>query len=101
MINIESPIKQSISIKNPSISGLSVLQTSKDRISCQIEMNTERQTEFLLFDMTGQILQQNTSILRKGSNSIDLEMIQELSGGFYVLQVRNSEDAICTKLLIP
>jgi len=101
VINIESPIKQSISIKNTSMSGLSVLQTSKDRISCQIEMNIERQTEFLLFDNTGQILQQNTSILRKGSNSIDLEMIQELSGGFYVLLVRNSEDEICTKLLIP
>ncbi len=99
-ISINSTINQSLEIKKPSIKAVNVIHSSQENISLSIDMGREKQTILSVYDINGKLIKNEDILLEKGLNNIDFAIKQGLSGGYYLLEVKNNEDQICKKIMI-
>jgi hypothetical protein len=78
-----------------------IKQATSHEITVNIEMKEERVTTVNVLDLSGKLVCEQTRLLTKGANEINVLSDQQLGSGLYLMQIKNDQQLVTKKFFIP
>ena len=100
-LSVESSSNTTVKINTNNILHCEIEQVTRNDITVNIDMKEERLTTLKVFDLNGKLIHEETTMLAKGENEINLLSSQQLASGLYFMQIKGDEQLITNKFFIP
>jgi hypothetical protein len=101
IFHVESSTSTIVTMNTNDILHYDIKQATSHEITVNIEMREERVTTVNVFDLGGKLVSEQTRLLTKGANEINVLSDQQLGGGLYLIQIKNDQQLVTKKFFIP